>query len=161
MSKAYSNEKWADQVESVLEQDRQMCTNCGTVLTREDLDVDHRVPRGAGGSDRSSNLGTLCRVCHDAKHGLGIAPGAQLKSTGNMTDTEFRWFKHLLQEMIPAMARILGVQLVPKFRLNDDDMWHLPLGDLRLLNAKLVKADEDYSSLNQFMSYDAPQGVHQ
>ena len=53
---------------AVLARDRYRCTNCRKSEDQaETLDVDHIVPRGAGGSERISNLHTLCRKCHDAK----------------------------------------------------------------------------------------------
>ena len=49
--------------------------------------------------------------------------------------------------MIPAMARELDVRLIPKFGLDEDTVWYLPLGDIRLLDQQLTKADQQYSSL--------------
>ncbi len=65
-----------------------------------------------------------------------------------MTGLEFMWFRKLLREMIPAMARAFDVRLEPKFGLDDQDRWYLPVGDLRRLDRQLLEADEDdqYSS---------------
>lgn len=70
-----------------------------------------------------------------------------------MTGTEFDWFKHFMQEMLPALAREFDIRLVPKFGLADEDAWHLPLGDIRRLDQQLLTADEEFSSLqaHQYM----------
>jgi hypothetical protein len=117
------------------------------------LDADHGVPRGAGGSDQFSNLLSLCRRCHEAKHGDAIAPTVQLESTGQMTNVEFVWFKQFLKEILPALARSHGVQLRPKFNLDDREGWYLPLGDVRRLGRQLAGEDDHYDSLqlSQFM----------
>lgn len=94
--------------EAVHERDRHHCGNCGRSFATEDLDVDHTVPRGNGGSERFSNLGSLCRRCHDAKHGQGLAPTARFASTGDMSGAEFDWFTHFVKEILPALARQAG-----------------------------------------------------
>jgi hypothetical protein len=140
--------------EAIIVRDLERCTCClGPEEIVETLDVDHNVPQGAGGSDRISNKNTLCRQCHDAKHGDGIAPTVQLQSTGTMNDVEFYWFKHLLDEMLPRLADEFGVHLNPKFGLKDDNAWYLPLGDLRRLDKSLYEADDEYQSYRteQFM----------
>lgn len=44
------------------------CQACGwKPLSRMALDVDHIVPRAAGGSNRATNLQTLCPNCHRIK----------------------------------------------------------------------------------------------
>lgn len=126
--------------QAVFARDRNRCNNCnrdvGSVIA---LDPDHTVPRGVGGSNRMSNVGALCRRCHDAKHGDGTAPCAQVVSSGRMTDDEFLWFKHLVDEMLPALARKCGVNLQSYYSLDDTDAWFLPIGDLYLLDEQLNK----------------------
>jgi len=70
-----------------------------------------------------------------------------------MTDVEFYWFKHLLKRMLPRLANEFDVRLQPKFGLDDDDVWYLPLGDLRRLDKQLYEDDEAYQSYQagQFM----------
>lgn len=133
---------------AVHERDRNRCINCGTTLeSAETLDVDHIVPRGVGGSEAYRNLGTLCRQCHDAKHGEGLAPTVELQSTGKMDGIEFDYFVHLMQEMLPAAALVVDVRLQPKFNLDDRDVWHLPVGDCRRLDKALSKKVDQYRSL--------------
>lgn len=134
--------------EAVHERDRRRCLNClKTADVAETLDVDHGVPRGVGGSEQFSNLHSLCRRCHEAAHGDGLAPTVELRSSGVMTDTEFLMFKQLLTEMLPAMAREFGVRLRPKFDLDNRDCWHLPLGDVRRLDRELSSDAPQYCSL--------------
>lgn len=133
--------------EAIIVRDLEQCTCClGTKEFVQTLDVDHNVPRGVGGSDRIRNKNTLCRQCHDAKHGDGIAPTVQLQSTGTMSDVEFYWFRHLLDEMVPRLADEFDVRLIPKFGLNEDNAWYLPLGDLRRLDKRLYEDDDEYQS---------------
>lgn len=52
----------------ILARDGYRCQYCGT--TRSDgaiLEVDHKVPKAKGGSDRVSNLITSCRECNRSK----------------------------------------------------------------------------------------------
>lgn len=133
--------------DAVIERDRGRCTNClRSEEIAEILDVDHCVPRGNGGSDLYSNNSTLCRQCHDAKERNGIAPTVELQTTGQMTDHEFMYFKQFLTEMIPALARGYGVRLIPKFKLDDRPVWHLPLGDMKRLDNTLSEEDAEYRS---------------
>lgn len=50
----------------LLEQANNMCSRCGS---REDLTIDHIVPRVKGGSNETNNLQVLCRICN-AKKGI-------------------------------------------------------------------------------------------
>lgn len=43
------------------------CQGCGRLWLPERDQVDHRVPREAGGSDEDKNLQLLCDECHAAK----------------------------------------------------------------------------------------------
>ena len=44
------------------------CRVCGAQAT----DVDHIVPKRAGGSENRQNLQSLCKQCHSAKTGRGL-----------------------------------------------------------------------------------------
>jgi 5-methylcytosine-specific restriction enzyme A len=49
-----------------------LCVACERAgITTPATDVDHIVPRRAGGSDEESNLQALCHACHSAKTGRG------------------------------------------------------------------------------------------
>lgn len=49
---------------TILKRDGNRCQACGA---REDLTIDHIVPRSRGGTDRKSNLQVLCRDCNVEK----------------------------------------------------------------------------------------------
>lgn len=146
MSKRDPNQGWR---QITLTRDRSRCLNCGaTSEAATKLDIDHGVPRGAGGADRMSNLNTLCRDCHEAKHGNGIAPSVQMESTGEMSKREFIWFKHFIKEMVPAMADVVGTKIRPKFNLDEQGYWYIPVGDVIALNKQLAESDARYESVD-------------
>lgn len=61
---------WRRVRQQVLERDGYRCQNCGyerhwfRPWDRRTLDVHHIVPLSRGGTNRVSNLTTLCRHCH-------------------------------------------------------------------------------------------------
>lgn len=147
MSTRDFNKKWADLKHAAFVRDQHRCQNCLRKFDDIPIDPDHVVPRGAGGSNRLSNIRTLCRHCHNAKHGEGVAPTVEIASSGEMTDEEFIWFKQFLTQMVPAMAQSYDVRLKPLFGLDDTDRWYLPLGDLRLLDQQLLNGEcAEYAS---------------
>lgn len=98
-----------------------------------------------GGADHVRNKNAKCRWCHEAKHGDRIAPSVRWKSTGDMEEIEFVWFKQFVKEMITAMAELVDVRLEAKYGLKDREMWLLPLGDVKQLHAALKEADVAYN----------------
>lgn len=57
---------------AVLRRDDYVCLNCGAgggPHGETELHVDHAVPASRGGGDHPGNLRTLCRGCHQARHG--------------------------------------------------------------------------------------------
>lgn len=132
----------------VLNRDDHTCSNCGRHRTSvETLDIHHIVPRGQGGSDQPSNLQTLCRRCHNAVHGDGVAPAVQVESTGRMTEVEFKLFRHLMNEVLPALARTQGVSLTARFNVDGTQSWHIPFDAVRQLDAQLAETDDEYNAL--------------
>lgn len=141
--------KFSEVREVVLLRDRYCCTNCKKPKDQaEALDIDHIVPRGSGGSDRISNLHTLCRKCHDAKENDTAATSVEWMSTGRMDSYEFSWFRHVMNEMLPAIARQLGIRLSPKFKVENKEIWELSVGDLCALDRALVDEDSRYESFD-------------
>jgi hypothetical protein len=140
---------WQQIREAIIERDNHRCTNCTRPESVvESFHIDHRVPRGRGGSDRFANLHTLCKRCHKAKHGDGYAPMLEFQSTGAMDDYTFRYFKQFFNEILPALGRSVGVRFDPKFRIdNTRDVWFIPLGNIRHADAVLATFDEEYDSL--------------
>ena len=52
---------------SVVWDDKEVCEHCGSP---SDLNVDHIIPRRAGGTHHPDNLQILCSHCHGKKTGL-------------------------------------------------------------------------------------------
>lgn len=66
-------DNWGAIARSVRQRDGYECRNCGALGGprggSSELHVDHAVPRSKGGADHPKNLRTLCRGCHEARHG--------------------------------------------------------------------------------------------
>ena len=58
---------WRSARETALSRDGYCCVDCGADV-RAELDVHHRIPRSAGGTDGPGNLVTLCDGCHAVRH---------------------------------------------------------------------------------------------
>jgi len=139
---------------TVLERDRHSCLNCRAGLNDEtQLDCDHNVSRGIGGANGITNLGSLCRRCHEAKHGeRPHAPTIQFVSSGRMPDRDFRWFKHFWNDQLTALTKtVLTNPIAPVRDINENfpfQAWHIPIGDLRRLDEELAKRDDiDYGPM--------------
>ena len=52
------------------------CMYCGTMISAKTCELDHIVPRAAGGSSRRENLAGVCRACNAAKGGRMFADWA-------------------------------------------------------------------------------------
>ena len=60
--------QWEKQRARILDRDKHLCVACraaGRAVIA--TDVDHIIPRSAGGSEDDSNLQSLCSACHKAK----------------------------------------------------------------------------------------------
>jgi len=65
---------WQSRRTKVLKRDNHRCQNCGREGGNQgpaELHAHHVVPRKDGGSDKVSNLRTLCKECHNAIHHEG------------------------------------------------------------------------------------------
>lgn len=135
--------------------DQYKCLNCRELLEEEPdrADADHRVPKGSGGASLHRNLGTLCDLCHKAKHNDGvIAPTIRFTSTGNMRDEEFRWYRHFWNEILPALTEAaVDHRTEVLVNLDDSSMWdgrHIPLGAIRYCDERLNDRDDvEYSPM--------------
>ncbi|QLD90083.1 HNH endonuclease [Natronomonas salina] len=125
------------------------CSCCGRHGSQvRKIDSDHQVPRGVGGANHPGNRGPLCRKCHSAKHGDGLAPTIRWLSTGDMDEYEFLLYKQFMNEMIPAVAQVIDVEMDVRYSLGDNDnAWHIPVGDIRWLDERLTELDVEYQSI--------------
>jgi hypothetical protein len=117
---------------AVREQYENRCANCGAEDHEAILDVHHIVPRGRGGSNLMSNQIVLCRRCHDATHGEGMAPTVQSMSTGTMESETFELYRQFWRNILPKMGEICNVPIEPIY-VGEDQCWHVAEADMRLL----------------------------
>lgn len=87
----------------VKERDGFKCVNCNS---REQLTIDHIVPKAEGGSDELSNLRTLCKGCNVMK---ADKPSAKIRFYNWLFSrkTTYELANQLKQEMITRDALIL------------------------------------------------------
>lgn len=138
--------------------DQYRCLCCRKSFDGDDapqLDGDHIVPQGSGGATLHSNLASLCRSCHEAKHEEEkIAPTIAFTSSGNMTDEEFRWYRHFWNEILPALTEVaIGHRVEPLVGLRDQGYWdgrHIPMGAVRMCDKRLKNRDDaSYSTMEE------------
>lgn len=104
---------------AIHERDRHRCMNCHRSGDGVILDVHHIVPRGQAGSNRFSNLILLCRQCHDAAHGKGMAPRIRFYTNGEMAPDEFEVFRQLFSTCEITLFD------------EEEQCWYIPLRDAR------------------------------
>lgn len=142
MSSKDYKDKWAEIRQAALVRDQHQCQNCRkSQQDAEALEVHHIVPRSKGGSNRLSNLKTLCKECHNAVHGDEIAPTIEIASSRDMSNDEFTWFRHFLKEIIPAIASDHKVRIEPIF-IEETNTWNVPVADIKLLDEQINNHDE-------------------
>lgn len=98
----------------ILSRDGYRCQYCGiTAADGAILEVDHKVPRARGGSDRMTNLITACRECNRSKRDkpLGIPPVKRpdryiLNSDGSVTTVRPKGMSSL--ELAQSLCGISG-----------------------------------------------------
>jgi 5-methylcytosine-specific restriction endonuclease McrA len=59
---------------TILSRDRFRCVYCGRTSQAALLEVDHVVPKSAGGTNRPDNLVTSCERCNSGKAGSVLRP---------------------------------------------------------------------------------------
>ncbi|MHB8587114.1 MAG: HNH endonuclease [Thermoplasmatota archaeon] len=68
-----SSSEWMETRRSVLARDCNRCVKCGRGATEGNpLHIDHIKPLSKHGSNRLRNLQTLCKECHERKHGRAL-----------------------------------------------------------------------------------------
>lgn len=79
MSRSYPSD-WDKRRRNVYKRDNYTCQNCGAkggASGSAELHAHHIVPKGKGGTDKLTNLKTVCKPCHDSIHGSRKAPTAK------------------------------------------------------------------------------------
>lgn len=61
-------ENWSVIIAMVKSRDNYTCSTCKKVFDSYELRVHHMIPLSKGGSNKESNLQTLCENCHKLKH---------------------------------------------------------------------------------------------
>lgn len=88
MDKRYPS-NWNSIRNKVYQRDRYECQNCGAKggpKGNAELHAHHIVPLSDGGSNKTSNLQTLCKDCHDAIHqNEKMAPTRRIDRSGTST----------------------------------------------------------------------------
>lgn len=51
----------------ILAKTRGVCATCGKGISKDNMTVDHYIPKSCGGPDRETNLFPMCRSCNLAK----------------------------------------------------------------------------------------------
>lgn len=94
MSRDYPSD-WDSRRRELYQRDEYTCQNCGARGGRHgdaELHAHHIVPISKGGTNKPSNLKTVCKECHDAIHGNRMAPSADdvtLADDSSTTDLEY------------------------------------------------------------------------
>lgn len=79
-----------------------------------------------------SNQVLLCRRCHDATHGEGMAPTVQSMSTGMMEPKTFELYRQFWADILPIIGDMCNVPVEPIY-VEKDQCWHVAEADMRLL----------------------------
>ena len=126
-NKAGSKSQYNNIKAYVLARDSYTCQKCSAINTA--LEVHHKVERSNGGTDRPSNLITLCKSCHSKHHAGNINANTlnpkQLKDTG-VLNTAMSFIYKDLAEHIPTYKyfgyetkTISQTYSIPKSHAND------------------------------------------
>jgi hypothetical protein len=133
---------------TVHRRDRNTCINCRERFDDQShLDADHVVARGDGGARTVRNQATMCRRCHDAKHGdREHAPTIRWRSTGDMPEKDYEWYKRFWSDLLPAVTEAaVGYRIKPVTNLSSETEYvgqHIPVGDVTRLCQLLADCND-------------------
>lgn len=120
---------WFEIRDRVLDRDERTCRNCGSSTN---LVVHHVVPVEASGTNRLSNLATLCRVCHRHAHNERVRDtgGEQSADTSRylLTVDELR---QVLRTATHPLERAT-ITTLAKTGIGVGELCNLELSDLQL-----------------------------
>lgn len=133
-SKRLRGHDWFELRDQVLDRDDHVCRNCGSSTN---LVVHHIVPVEASGTNRLSNLATLCRVCHRRAHNERIRD-----SGGDQSADASRYLLTVdeLRQVIRAATHPLEratIMTLTKTGIGVGELCNLDIDDLQLPNSSL------------------------
>lgn len=100
------------------------CVNCQRSPDEHEglqFETHHIVPLGWAGSNRLSNLVLMCDICHEAAHGMRMAPRVTFHTDGEMSDHEFGLFREFWKQN--DLARFDTYE----------KCWYVPAADMKYL----------------------------
>lgn len=65
----------------IVARDGDCCVYCGAAAGQSKLELDHLVPRSAGGTDDLDNIVQACRLCNNARRAMTLAQWAVYAAT--------------------------------------------------------------------------------
>jgi len=81
----------------VLKRDNFTCQLCGRKAPEVKLEVDHIIPKSAGGTDDPNNLRTVCYACNRGKGSILSIPGSASSGKSDDSSIELAIYKLLLK----------------------------------------------------------------
>ena len=94
-------EKWFENNKSIT--GRYKCVRWGKRFKKEDVDIDHILPKKYGGSDHISNLQCLCRHWNRSKQ-------------ADLDDTLKDYTKNAVRNTVKGTSKALGKMLIKKLK---------------------------------------------
>ena len=123
---------------TVLERDGFACRACGT---KNCLEIDHIIPKSAGGPTIEANLQVLCADCN---RGKGARLPATIEAQGvPLPELEKRW--SITRNALKSRAQMLGIDLIQVS--STCTLWphvHIPVGDALNAHLKSGKASKTF-----------------
>jgi len=118
---------WDERRRRVYERDGYTCQSCGSQggkAGNTELHAHHIIPISRGGSNKLSNLTTLCKECHNQKHDHDISsPSRKGRSQSNSTSSGIKYIIAALmlsgiailtpQVLTTLFGGILGILMIP------------------------------------------------
>ncbi|OYR38693.1 HNH endonuclease [Halorubrum sp. Hd13] len=101
-------------IKRVREEDNYTCQNCqrSSYTDNVELHVHHIVPLKDGGSNKKSNLTTLCKECHNAIHTGADAPTSHSKSSDESEFVKYFAYASVLVAGKYPVVLMLGVTVI-------------------------------------------------
>lgn len=127
MTKKRYPANWDELRREVLDRHLNRCVNCHR--PDSSLQIHHIVPVENGGSHQPSNLVPLCDQCHEAAHGMAMAPRIRWYTNGELSSDEFGEHLSLWKQMRDHLG-------FPRYDPEDDAVY-VPLADVDEITTQL------------------------